>query len=186
MEEHRITIDGQTHRLPDPFFLVATQNPRQQIGTFPLPESQIDRFLMRLSMGYPSRLAEEQLLSGTHRNTLIENLKPMITTPELLEMQKQAENTHLSAALVSYIQDILIASRSQPQQISGLSPRCGMDLVSAAKAWAYMHGREMVLPEDVQAVAVSVINHRISTSHETHFMTSKEVASELIRSVRLQ
>lgn len=186
MEEHRVTVDGQTHALPDPFFLVATQNPRQQIGTFPLPESQVDRFLMRLSMGYPSRKAEEQLLMGAHRQSLIDNFKPIITANELVEMQQQAENIPVSPALISYVQDLLGASRSQSSQISGLSPRAGIDLVAAAKAWTFMHGRSIVLPEDIQAVGVSVINHRICASIDTHFVTAREMASELIRSVHLQ
>ncbi len=185
MEEHRITVDGHTHTLPDPFFLVATQNPRQQIGTFPLPESQLDRFLMRLTLGYPSRQAENQLLSGAKRQTLIDNLQPIVTVHELVKLQEQAELVFASPPIINYIQDILEASRTEHADLVGLSPRAGRDLLAASRSWAYMHGRDIVLPEDVQAVTISVINHRLYSSGDITVSQAQDQARELIRTIRV-
>lgn len=185
MEEQKITIDGHTYALPEPFFLVATQNPRQQIGTFPLPEAQLDRFMMRLSIGYPDRQAEGQLLSGINRQVLLDKLQPVISIQEFTQIQNQVALVHVSDAIITYIQDILEASRIQYQDVLGLSPRAGLDLISAAKSWAFMHGREMVIPEDVQAVAVGVTSHRLQPIGDTHFFGSQERAQELINSVRV-
>lgn len=183
MEERHITIDGQTHQLPNPFFLVATQNPRQQIGTYPLPESQLDRFLMRLTLGYPNREAEKALLSGAPRKSLIENLKPILSISELIDIQKVVQNIFCSESIIIYVQDILNASRTQFDDSIGLSPRAGLDILRAARAWAFLDGRDMVLPEDIQAIVVSVTNHRILVNQP--LKQSLDRAKDLIRSVRL-
>ncbi|MGW8248487.1 MAG: AAA family ATPase [Acidiferrobacterales bacterium] len=161
MEEGQITADGETFKVPEPFFVVATQNPRQQIGTFSLPESQLDRFLMRIEMGYPDRESERKLLEGEDRRKLFESLKPVITPQQLAQMQEQARAIVASPALINYVQDLLDASRSNNQFGNGLSPRAGLALLSAARAWALISGRTMVLPEDVQAVAPGVMSHRL-------------------------
>lgn len=161
MEEGRITIDGETFKAPEPFFVVATQNPRQQIGTFSLPESQLDRFLMRIEMGYPDRASERKLLEGQDRRTMFESLKPVISLQQLSQLQQQARDIVASPALINYVQDLLDASRSDNRFSIGLSPRAGLALLSAARSWAMIAGRKMVLPEDVQAVAPSVMAHRL-------------------------
>jgi MoxR-like ATPase len=161
MEEGQITADGETFKVPEPFFVVATQNPRQQIGTFSLPESQLDRFLMRIEMGYPDRESERKLLEGEDRRKMFESLKPVITPQQLAQMQEQARAVVASPALINYVQDLLDASRSNNQFGNGLSPRAGLALLSAARAWALISGRTMVLPEDVQAVAPGVMSHRL-------------------------
>jgi MoxR-like ATPase len=162
MEEGQITADGETFKVPEPFFVVATQNPRQQIGTFSLPESQLDRFLMRIQMGYPDRESERKLLEGEDRRKMFESLSPVITPQQLEQMQEQVRTVVASPALINYVQDLLDASRSNNQFGNGLSPRAGLALLSAARAWALVAGRSMVLPEDVQAVAPSVMGHRLT------------------------
>lgn len=161
MEEGQITVDGETFRLPQPFFVIATQNPRQQIGTFALPESQLDRFLMRIEMGYPDREAERRLLESPDRRQLYKALEPVMTQQQLIELQNQVRAVKASPALINYVQDLLDASRSDNRFHTGLSPRAGLALLAAARAWALIAGREMVLPEDVQAVAPSVMSHRL-------------------------
>lgn len=161
MEEGRITIDGETFRTPEPFFVVATQNPRQQIGTFSLPESQLDRFLMRIEIGYPDRASERKLLEGQDRRAMFESLKPVISLQQLSRLQQQARDIVASPALINYVQDLLDASRGDNRFSSGLSPRAGLALLSAARSWAMIAGRKLVLPEDVQAVAPGVMAHRL-------------------------
>jgi len=161
MEEGQITMDGETFKLPQPFFVIATQNPRQQIGTFALPESQLDRFLMRIEMGYPDREAEKSLLESPDRRQLYQTLEPVVTQQQLIDLQNQVKAVKASPALITYVQDLLDASRSDQRFHVGLSPRAGLALLAAARAWALIEGREMVLPEDVQAVAPSVMGHRL-------------------------
>jgi MoxR-like ATPase len=161
MEEGQITADGETFKLPTPFFVVATQNPRQQIGTFSLPESQLDRFLMRIEMGYPDRDSERRLLEGEDRRRMLSELKPVVTLQHLEQLRQQVRSVVASPALINYVQDLLDASRSDNRFNTGLSPRAGLALLSAARAWALLAGRKMVLPEDVQAVAPSVMAHRL-------------------------
>ena len=158
MEEGRVTCDGIQHPLPVPFFVIATQNPSTQIGTFMLPESQLDRFLMRLALGVPNRDSERELLQGQDRREALSTMDPVMSWAELEQMQKQARLVHVSPALLDYLQDLLAASRVVGH---GLSPRAGLALLSAARAWALMHGRAMALPEDVQAVGVAVMAHRL-------------------------
>jgi MoxR-like ATPase len=161
MEERQVTADGVTHKLPEPFFVIATQNPHHLIGTFPLPESQLDRFLMRIEMGYPDRAAERALLKGRDRRDLVESLQPVISADKLASLQQLAMRVHVAEPLLDYVQNLLDATRRAGEFAEGLSPRAGLSLLAAARAWAMLHGRDMVLPEDVQEVAPSVIGHRL-------------------------
>jgi MoxR-like ATPase len=161
MEERQVTADGRTHKLPEPFFVIATQNPHHLIGTFPLPESQLDRFLMRIEMGYPPRAAERALLQGGERRALLESLAPVIVPEDLIGLQRQASRVHVAEPLLDYVQDLLAATRGRGEFAEGLSPRAGLALLASARAWALLAGRALVLPEDVQAVAPSVISHRL-------------------------
>jgi MoxR-like ATPase len=159
MEEGQVTCDGTPHTLPVPFFVIATQNPSTQIGTFMLPESQLDRFLMRLALGAPERGAERVMLQGQDRREMLRAMPPVMSWSELGHMQQLARLVHVSEPLLDYLQDLLAASRSGGH---GMSPRAGLALLAAARAWALMEGRVMVLPEDVQAVASSVMSHRLA------------------------
>ena len=164
MEEHQVTSDGLTHKLPLPFFVIATQNPHHLIGTFPLPESQLDRFLMRIEMGYPDREAERALLKGRDRRELLELLAPVISADKLVTLQQLAALVHVADPLLDYVQNLLEATRRAGEFAEGLSPRAGLSLLAAARAWALLAGRDMVLPEDVQAVASAVIGHRLRSA----------------------
>ncbi|MEX1080749.1 MAG: MoxR family ATPase [Halofilum sp. (in: g-proteobacteria)] len=164
MEEQQVTTEGETRALGQPFFVIATQNPREQAGTFPLPESQLDRFLMRLSLGYPGHSAERELLAGSDRRRLIEDLDPVLSPQQLLDLQAAVDRVHASAALLDYIQALLAASRTGTRFVAGLSPRAGVGLLSAARAWALLDGRDYALPEDVQAVLGPVVDHRLQTT----------------------
>ena len=161
MEERQVTSDGTTLKLPEPFFVIATQNPHHLIGTFPLPESQLDRFLMRIEMGYPDRQAERRLLKGRDRRELLADMPSVIDGEHLMVLQQQAGRIHASDALLDYIQNLLEATRHSNQFAEGLSPRAGLALLRASRAWALLCGRDMVLPEDVQTVAPGVIAHRL-------------------------
>lgn len=161
MEEHQVTVEGKTYALPEPFFVIATQNPSHQIGTFPLPESQLDRFLMRVELGYPNHQAERELLTGQNRYALINNLTTQLPPEMLLILQKAINEIHVSPALLDYLQALIDYSRESPEYPCGLSPRAGLALLTASKAWAFMEQRDSVLPEDVQAVLPSVAGHRL-------------------------
>jgi MoxR-like ATPase len=161
MEERQVTIENETHPLPQPFFVIATQNPADQIGTFPLPESQLDRFLMCVSLGYPDRRAERSLLTGADRRELLDVMKPVLNAESLGTLQAQVENVHVSDALLNYVQDLIDYSRKTTTFASGLSPRAGISLMRASKAWALTDGRTHVLPDDIQAVLPSVAVHRL-------------------------
>lgn len=180
MEEGQVTSDGHSHPLPEPFFVIATQNPTSQLGTFSLPESQLDRFLMRLEIGIPARDAERAMLLGEDRRDVLRQLSATMLPDELRSLQACARIVHVSPALLDYVQDLLASSR---QQGRGLSPRGGLALLAAARAWALMQGRPMVIPEDVQAVAPSVIAHRLE--HAIDGMTGRESAALLIRETPL-
>lgn len=162
MEEKQITVDGCTYELPRPFFVIATQNPSHQLGTFPLPESQLDRFLMRITLGYHCRAAERELLTGKDRHTLIENQPTRLTPEQLQEMQKTVAAIHVSSALQDYLQAILAFSRESAEYQCGLPPRAGLSLLTSAKAWAFLEQRDAVLPEDIQTVLAAVAGHRLS------------------------
>jgi MoxR-like ATPase len=185
MEERRLTVDGITHDLPTPFFMIATQNPRQQIGTFPLPESQLDRFMMRISLGFPSREAEKKLLMGESRLELLDNLKPATEVVDLIEMQRAARAVHTSDSIVNYIQDLIAQTRERLPSGRGLSPRGALSLINAAKAWAFMQRRSMVLPEDVQAVCVSVMSHRLNPVDDLTGETGIRWAEDVVAAVRV-
>lgn len=181
MEERQITVDGTTHALPNPFFVIATQNPQNLIGTFPLPESQLDRFLMRIEMGLPGREAERELLMGADRREMLKSLKPALSPAQLVELQGYISNITVSDALIDYVQALLEATRRTEEYTAGLSPRAALGLLAVARAWAYLEGRKLVLPEDIQAVAPGVIAHRLHCADGSH--ASEEAAIRLIRSV---
>jgi MoxR-like ATPase len=162
MEERQVTVDGETKTLPEPFFVIATQNPSHQIGTFPLPESQLDRFLMRLSLGYPGVAEERELLMGEDRRHLARTIDCSLTRLELMCLQQAVEEITVSRTLADYLLDLISASRADHRCQHGLSPRAGVMCLKAARAWALMEGRDHVLPEDIQAVFVHVAAHRLS------------------------
>ncbi|MDG9782357.1 AAA family ATPase [Metapseudomonas otitidis] len=161
MEEGQVTIEGATRPLPDPFFVIATQNPVSQGGTFALPESQLDRFLMRLSLGYPARAAEKALLLGEARRDLLPRLEAVLDHSALAALQDEVPRVRASDALVDYVLRLVEATRTHPQFALGLSPRGSLALLGAARAWALLAGRDYVIPEDVQAVLPSVAGHRL-------------------------
>jgi MoxR-like ATPase len=166
MEERQVTVEGETRRLPQPFFVIATQNPLNQIGTFPLPESQLDRFLMRIELGYPDDQAERILLQGEDRRKLLDGITPALSPGRLLEVQSQVDTVYVSDALLDYLQALLGYSRRSPHYQNGLSPRAGLALLHSAKAWAFLEGRDLVLPEDLQIVLPAVIGHRLQPATE--------------------
>ncbi|EMR13088.1 MoxR-like ATPase [Methylophaga lonarensis MPL] len=161
MEEQQVTVEGEAMPLKDPFFVIATQNPTHQIGTFPLPESQLDRFLMRIAIGYPDAQAEHDLLKGEDRRHLLQHLSSQLSVSELLNLQQRVNQLTASDQLIHYVQALLNYTRESGRFVSGLSPRAGLGLVRAAKAWACIDGRDFVLPEDVQSVLPSVVEHRL-------------------------
>ncbi|KAF0814231.1 Holliday junction ATP-dependent DNA helicase RuvB [Andreprevotia sp. IGB-42] len=163
MEERQVTIDGATYPLPEPFFVIATQNPQHQIGTFPLPESQLDRFLMRIELGYPDANAERAMLVGSDRRDLIAQLGASIEADALLAAQNAVAALHISPALLDYVQALALATRNHADFAYGLSPRALLGLVNAARAWAWLDNRDYVIPEDIQAVFPSVAGHRLPT-----------------------
>jgi len=165
MEEYQVTIEGKTYPLPKPFFVIATQNPSHQIGTFPLPESQLDRFLMRIELGYPDPKAERALLTGQNRHSLIESLPVQLPPEQLQQMQNLVTKVHTSNALLDYCQAIINFTRESPEYHCGLSPRAGLALLNAAKAWAFLDQRDAVIPEDIQAVLPAVAGHRLRSGH---------------------
>jgi MoxR-like ATPase len=184
MEERQVTAEGRTRRLPEPFFVIATQNPSHQIGTFPLPESQLDRFLMRLELGYPDHAAERELLAGADRREMAAQLAPCLSAAELLALQEAARAIHVSAALIDYVQALVEYTRGSPQWQTGLSPRAGLALIAAARAWALLEGRDHVLPEDVQAVLQPVASHRLHPAGEnTVRLSAADIAARLIEAV---
>ena len=179
MEEHQVTVEGETRPLPQPFFVIATQNPTHQIGTFPLPESQLDRFLMRLHLGFPGHDAERELLLGEDRRHMIEHLDPLFSPAKLRQVQEYASNMHVSDALIEYIQAILAFSRNSPLFDTGLSPRGGLALLNAAKSWAMICRHDFVVPEHVKAVLPVVVNHRIVPSGD-ETAARQQTAAEII------
>lgn len=163
MEEGQVTVEGETRPLPMPFFVIATQNPVSQSGTFPLPESQLDRFLMRIQLGYPNEKAERELLEGRDRRTMASNLKPLLTTQELAQLQQQVNSVQASASVLDYVQRIIAFTRYEGGYQYGLSPRGALALLRSSKAWALVDGnRQHLLPEDIQAVLPAVVDHRLA------------------------
>ncbi|MEE9287041.1 MAG: MoxR family ATPase [Gammaproteobacteria bacterium] len=183
MEEDQVTLEGETRPLPKPFFIIATQNPSHLIGTFPLPESQLDRFLMRLELGYPDAAAERELLKGRDRRDILADMGPVIDAERLLSIQQEVTQVHVASALLDYLQDLLEFSRQSPYYLNGLSPRAGLAILRAAQAWALMHGHAEVLPEDVQAVLPSVIGHRLRPTQGESDYSPTRLASDFIAQV---
>ena len=185
MEERQISADGVTRPLPEPFFVIATQNPTHQIGTFPLPESQLDRFLMCLSLGYPDAAAERALLMGDDRRSMLKALPAVMTGAELAEAQRALRQIHTSASLVDYVHTLVQASRQNGSFAEGLSPRAGLALMQAARAWAALEGRDHVIPEDVQAVLVPVCAHRLRPvkSAQGVALASRDLVLQLQKSI---
>jgi MoxR-like ATPase len=185
MEERQVSVDGEGRRLPEPFFVIATQNPQDQIGTFPLPESQLDRFLMCIELGYPDPKSERALLEGHDRREMLDALKPRMTPADMVEAQRSLRHIRTAPALLDYVQNLLTQSRRASTFAEGLSPRAGLALLQAARAWALLDGRNHVLPDDVQAVLTAVAGHRLrpakgsATSHRAR----AELVAELSKSV---
>jgi MoxR-like ATPase len=183
MEEHQVTMEGESRRLPEPFFVIATQNPSNQIGTFPLPESQLDRFLMRIEIGYPGHDAERALLQGSERRDIISTLQPCLAPEDLPRIQASVRSVHASPALVDYIQALVEHTRRSPDYITGLSPRAALALLNCARAWALLEGRDKVVPEDVQSVLPGVAGHRLRPVHDGVRRSSMDTAENLISAV---
>ena len=161
MEEKQVTIEGATRPLPVPFFVIATQNPHDQMGTYALPESQLDRFHMRISLGYPDRAAERELLRGSDRRDMLENLSAVLTPHDLLELQRQVMQVHAAEPLLNYLQDLMAATRSGRWFMQGLSPRAGIAVMRAAKAQAFLDGRDYVAPDDIATILPQTAAHRL-------------------------
>lgn len=168
MEEGQVTIEGETRPLPQPFFVIATQNPLHQSGTYPLPESQLDRFLMRIALGYPGARAERLLYQGRDPRSVIKSLQPLISPAQLFALQAQVDQVKVSEALLDYFQALVELTRESKRFVYGLSPRGALGWLRAAKAWAVMHDRDYVLPDDVQAVMSSVVAHRLVPTERTY------------------
>ena len=183
MEEHQVTAEGETRHLPQPFFVIATQNPSYQVGTFPLPESQLDRFLMRVHLGYPDNEAERALLQGQDRRDLLQGLQPSMNGSDLIELQHRAQQVHASSALLDYVQALVTHTRRVSDYVNGLSPRAALALLHAARAWALMSGRGHVVPEDVQAVLPGVVGHRLVCTGQVSRTTSANIAAHLAKQV---
>jgi len=183
MEEHQVTVDGHTFPLAAPFFVIATQNPVYQIGTYPLPESQLDRFLMRIELGYPDPALERQLLLGQDRRDLLATLAPVLLPQQLLLMQTMVPGVHASDALLDYVQAIVRHTRESPLYEAGLSPRAAIALLRAAQAWALVHGHAGVLPEDVQAVLAGVVGHRLKPRDEAHGGNARTIGAAVLQAV---
>lgn len=161
MEEKQVTVEGQTRPLPQPFFVIATQNPLEQLGTYALPESQLDRFLMRISLGYPDRAAERDLLAGEDPRQRVDALPRLLTQAELQALQQRVQHVHAAAPLLDYLQDLIAATRSGRWFVQGLSPRAGIAVLRAARAQAMVAGRDYVAPDDIQAILPQTIAHRL-------------------------
>src|SRR5215469_8107068 len=183
MEERQVSADVTTYRLPDPFFVVATQNPHEQLGTFALPESQLDRFLMRVTLGYPDAAHERELLRGGERRDLLPEIPPALNPAGVLRVQRAVRAVHVADALLDYSQALIACTRERSDLKLGLSPRAGQGLLRAAQAWAYLAGRAAVLPEDVQAVLPSVVAHRLERRDPAGGGGGAELAAEIIRAV---
>ncbi len=181
MEERKVSVEGETRHLPEPFFVIATQNPIEQQGTFPLPESQLDRFLMRIEMGYASRDAEFELFRGEDRREMLESLQPAITAQELLDLQKQVDQVHAGDAVLEYLYQVLEFTRQSGLFQTGLSTRAGLGLLRAARAWALVHNEDKLLPSDIQAVLPAVTGHRLQPVEG--YMSPNQIGERVIESV---
>jgi len=175
MAEHQVTVDGRTHPLPDPFFVIATQNPVDLSGTYPLPDSQLDRFLLRLHLGYPDETAERDLLAGTDRRHLIAQTRAVLSSEDVLSIRRAVDSVYAGESLIAYVQALLARSRKHPGVRVGLSPRAGLALLRAARAYALLLGRAHVVPEDVQALFAAVATHRL--------VAEADAAADLAKSI---
>jgi MoxR-like ATPase len=183
MEERQVSADGTTYRLPDVFFVVATQNPHEQLGTFALPESQLDRFLMRVTLGYPDAAHERELLRGGERRDLLPQIPPALTPDGVLRVQRAVSAVHVADALLDYGQALIACTRERGDLKLGLSPRAGQGLLRAAQAWAYLAGRAAVLPEDLQAVLPGVVAHRLERREPGGGADGELIGGEILRAV---
>ena len=183
MEERQVTVDGETRALPQPFFVIATQNPLHQVGTFPLPESQLDRFLMRIELGYPGPEAERDLLRGRDRREILASLQPALEPRDLAVLREAAAKIHVSDALLDYLQALVRYTRDTAGYENGLSPRAALGLKHAAQAWALLAGRPGVLPEDLQAVLPGVVGHRLRPRGGNDAPPPAQVARELLTAI---
>lgn len=185
MEENQVTTEGETRPLPRPFFVIATQNPSHQIGTFPLPESQLDRFLMRIELGYPDAQAERALLNGIDRRDLLLNLQPRLTPEELAQLQREVQQVHASPALLDYLQALVNYTRQTPHFEHGLSPRAALAMLHGARAWAFMDDRKHVVPEDLQTVLPAIVAHRLSPAGELGGTSRTDLVTRLLQQVAI-
>ena len=185
MEEHQVSVDGQTHELPTPYFVVATQNPSDQIGTFPLPESQLDRFLMRLELGYPNEENERALITGTDRREMLSEIEPTLNAEILIKLQKSAAQIHMTDPLVDYVQALVRFTRESPEIDIGLSPRGSLALVAAARSHAFIEHHSGVFPDDVQAVFGAVAGHRVKPASNSGYRTPAELSRHVLDSVAI-
>ena len=183
MEERQVTVEGQTLELPQPFIVIATQNPVTQTGTFPLPESQLDRFLMRIELGYPEPDAERELLRGGDRRQVLESLESVADPDALRRLQAAADEVKVSDPLIDYVQRLVNYSRREAEFAFGLSPRGALAMLQSARAWALLHGRSHVVPEDVQAVLPSVVEHRLREAADFAGHGGGALAQKLLSSV---
>ena len=183
MEEQQVTVDGRSYALPEPFFVVATQNPIDQVGTFPLPESQLDRFLMRIELGYPDAAHERQLLMGQDRRDLLATLGAVLQPADLAKLQQAVSQVHAAPALLDYVQALVAFTRASGGFACGLSPRAAIGLLHASQSWALIQGRSSVLPEDVQAVLPAIVGHRLRLAGEASPASSLATGRRIIESV---
>jgi MoxR-like ATPase len=185
MEEYQVSVDGNTRPLPQPFFVVATQNPADQIGTFPLPESQLDRFLMRLELGYPNEENERELITGDDRRSILAEASAVATPDMLVALQKSAASMHMSDPLVDYIQALVRHTRESPEIEIGLSPRGALALAAAAKAHAFVENHTGVYPDDIQAVFAAIAGHRLKPAGNTSYRFATELSQYVLDSVAI-
>ncbi|MCL6414551.1 AAA family ATPase [Aestuariirhabdus sp. Z084] len=183
MEEKQVSIEGETRPLPSPFFVIATQNPQSQAGTFPLPESQLDRFLMRLQLGYPDAEAERHILLGDSGRINMQHIQPCLDSDQLAELQQQVASVRPSSALIDYLQRLIAYTRTSDQFAWGLSPRAAQALLQSAKTWACMDGRNHLLPEDIQAVLPSVVEHRLREQSDQRGYSGEALGQRLLAEV---
>tara|TARA_R110000737_G_scaffold1598_18_gene4840 strand:- start:4674 stop:5603 length:930 start_codon:yes stop_codon:yes gene_type:complete len=183
MEEGRVSVDGVTHQLPEPFFVIATQNPMSHAGTYPLPESQLDRFMMRLSLGFPSIEAERKILQSTASHRDVTEIKPFLKVEQLREIQQHITQVRVAPAIVDYVIALCRVSRESESQAKALSPRAGKSLLAAAKSWAFIENRDYVLPEDIQAVFSPVCEHRLAPQQHHIFEQKDEISQQILSQV---
>jgi MoxR-like ATPase len=183
MEERQVSADGQTYVLPEPFFVVATQNPTEQLGTFALPESQLDRFLMRVELGYPDAVHERELLRGGERRDRLASLQASLDSVRVCELQQRVRRVHVADLLLDYVQRLIHRSREHPDLKLGLSPRAGQGLVRAAQAWSLVQGRAAVMPEDVQAVFPAIATHRLVLREAAAARSVRDLVGDIVRAV---